>query len=88
MTEGDNYLVISHAGSDLLEPETLDGLQEIVTQMVHLAPGFRNREQVGRFFDGLDLIEPGLVRTEEWHPVPGVDGAGKSTIWCAVGRKP
>ncbi len=56
--------------------------------MVHLAPGFRNREQVGRFFDGLDLIEPGLVRTEEWHPVPGVDGAGKSTIWCAVGRKP
>ena len=28
----------------------------------------RSREQVGRFFDGLDLVEPGLVRAEEWHP--------------------
>ena len=83
-----SYLVISHAGSDLLERETLDNLQDIVTQMVHLEPGFRSREQVGRFFDGLDLVEPGLVRAEEWHLGPAADGAGKSTFWCAVGRKP
>jgi S-adenosyl methyltransferase len=56
--------------------------------MVHLEPGFRSREQVGRFFDGLDLVEPGLVPIEEWHPGPGADGAGKSTFWGAVGRKP
>jgi S-adenosyl methyltransferase len=83
-----SYLVISHAGSDLLERETLDSLQDIVTQMVHLEPGFRTREQVGRFFDGLDLVEPGLVRAGEWHPGPAADDAGKSTFWCAVGRKP
>jgi hypothetical protein len=54
--------------------------------MVHLEPGFRSREQVRRFFDGLGLVEPGLVRPEEWRPGPAA--AGKSAFWCAVGRKP
>ena len=63
-----SYLAISHAGSDLLDQQTLDSIHDIVTQMVHLQPGFRSREQVGRFFDGLGLVEPGLVRPEEWRP--------------------
>ena len=83
-----SYLAISHAGADLLDQQTLDRVQDIVTQMVHLEPGFRVRGQVLRFFDGLDLVEPGLVRTGEWRPDPGTDDAGKSTLWCAVGRKP
>jgi O-methyltransferase involved in polyketide biosynthesis len=83
-----SYLAISHAGSDLLDRQTLDSVQDIVTQMVHLKPGFRSREQVRRFFAGLDLVEPGLVRAEEWHPGPAAGDAGKSTFWCAVGRKP
>jgi hypothetical protein len=83
-----SYLAISHAGSDLLDRQTLGSVRDIVTQMVHLEPGFRSREQVSRFFDGLDLVEPGLVRAEEWHPGPAADGADRSTFWCAVGRKP
>ena len=83
-----SYLAISHAGSDLLDGQTLGSVRDIVTQMVHLEPGFRSREQVSRFFDGLDLVEPGLVRAEEWHPGPAADGADRSTFWCAVGRKP
>ncbi len=83
-----SYLAISHAGSDLLDRQTLGSVRDIVTQMVQLEPGFRSREEVSRFFDGLDLVEPGLVRAEEWHPGPAADGAGKSTFWCAVGRKP
>ena len=83
-----SYLAISHAGSDLLDGQTLDSVRDIVTQMVRLAPGFRSREQVSRFFDGLALVEPGLVRTEEWRPGPASDGADTSALWCAVGRKP
>jgi hypothetical protein len=30
----------------------------------------RTREQVARFFTGLDLVEPGLVPVEEWRPHP------------------
>jgi hypothetical protein len=49
---------------------------------------WRTREQVARFFDGTDLVEPGLVPVEEWRPEPGSTDESKSPLWCAVGRKP
>jgi hypothetical protein len=82
-----SYLAVSHAGSDLLDQETLDSVRNLVTEMVHLEPGLRDREQVRRFFAGMDLVGPGLVRLEEWRPGPAAGGAGKSVCWCAVGRK-
>ncbi|MEU1392613.1 MULTISPECIES: SAM-dependent methyltransferase [unclassified Nonomuraea] len=47
----------------------------------------RSPEQIARFFDGLELVEPGLVSVSRWRPatagVPDeVEGYG------AVGRKP
>lgn len=33
---------------------------------MHVA--FRSRAEVSRLFDGLQLVEPGLVRLAEWHP--------------------
>ena len=44
-------------------------------------------DEVALFFDGLDLVEPGLVRVEEWRPEPGASEAGTSSLWSAVGRK-
>ncbi|MGV9376167.1 SAM-dependent methyltransferase [Nonomuraea sp. NPDC003707] len=45
----------------------------------------RSPEQVGRFFDGLEILPPGIVSTTRWRPdiddVPEVDG------FCGVGRK-
>jgi len=82
-----SYLAISHPGSDLLNQETLGGIHDIAARTAHQQPGFRRREQIARFFDGMDLVEPGLVRVEEWRPAPAAD-AGTSSLWCAVGRKP
>jgi hypothetical protein len=48
---------------------------------------WRSREQVARFFEGTDLIDPGLVRVEEWRPPTVTADAGRSSFWCAVGRK-
>jgi S-adenosyl methyltransferase len=47
---------------------------------------WRTREQVARFFEGTDLVEPGLVRVEEWRPEPGTSETEGSPLWCAVGR--
>src|SRR5215469_13683770 len=80
-----SYLAISHAASDLLDRETVDGLKGI-TDRISQPFTYRTREQVARFFAGTDLVEPGLVRVEEWRPDPG-GAAGKSNLWCAVGRK-
>ena len=29
---------------------------------------FRTREQVSRFFSGLDLVDPGVVAIQDWRP--------------------
>jgi len=82
-----SYLVITHAGSDLLEPEALQNLQDSWSGKVQQSVAWRTREQVARFFDGTDLVAPGLVPVEEWRPEPGAGSAGRSAGWCAVGRK-
>jgi hypothetical protein len=54
----------------------------------------RSQEEVGRFFDGLDLIEPGIVMAHRWRPDEDVadDGEGPTdaevSMWAAVGIKP
>lgn len=39
----------------------------------------RSPHQIARFFDGLDLIEPGVVPTAAWHPVPASTTATEPT---------
>jgi hypothetical protein len=82
-----SYLAISHGGSDLLSREALEGLMDITDRRVQQKGAPRTREQVARFFEGTDLVEPGLVRVEEWRPEPSRDWANKSAWWCAVGQK-
>ena len=83
-----SYLALSHMGTDLLGQETEDGLKGVADRMMQQKLAARSREQVTRFFAGTDLVEPGLVRVEEWRPEPGADGTARSSLWCAVGRKP
>jgi S-adenosyl methyltransferase len=82
-----SYLALSHLGSDLLDREKQDGLKDLADQMIQQTPTHRSREQVARFFQGTDLVEPGLVRVEEWRPEPGTSNTSRSSLWCAVGRK-
>jgi S-adenosyl methyltransferase len=82
-----SYLAISHMASDLLDPETRQDLEGVADRMVQQEFKYRSREQVARFFEGADLVEPGIVRVEEWRPEPGTGAAGKSAGWGAVGRK-
>ena len=82
-----SYLAISHMGSDLMAPETLQEMNEVWKSKSQQQYTPRSREQMARFFDGTNLVEPGLVRVEEWRPEPGTEVARKSIMWSAVGRK-
>jgi hypothetical protein len=82
-----SYLAISHAGSDIIASEALQGLHDSLNGKAQQQYFYRAREQVARFFEGTDLVEPGLVRVEEWRPSAGTAGAERSSLWCAVGRK-
>jgi hypothetical protein len=83
-----SYLAISHMGSDLMAAQTLQEMDEVWKRSSQQQYTPRDRDQVARFFDGTDLVEPGLVRVEEWHPEPGAADARTTIMWCAVGRKP
>jgi S-adenosyl methyltransferase len=49
----------------------------------------RSPGQVGRFFDGLDLVEPGVVSPLEWRPEATPFGAPRRVdMACGVARKP
>jgi hypothetical protein len=49
----------------------------------------RPRAEIARFFDGLELLEPGVVPLPEWRPDPGAAPAGVFVPhYCGVGRKP
>jgi hypothetical protein len=82
-----SYLALTHMGSDLLDEETQDDLEGMQDQMMRRRFTSRNREQVARFFAGTDLVEPGLVRVEEWRGEPAAGTTDRSPLWCAVGRK-
>jgi hypothetical protein len=83
-----SYLAISHAGTDLFDEETNDTFRGVINQMMRQRYTPRSREQVARFFAGMDLVEPGLVPVEDWRPEPGTADAGTSALYGGVGRKP
>jgi O-methyltransferase involved in polyketide biosynthesis len=49
----------------------------------------RSRQELARFFDRLELLEPGVVSCSQWRPDPG-DPSSQVEVahFCAVGRKP
>jgi hypothetical protein len=82
-----SYLALSHAGSDLVSPQVQRGIEDVAGRMIRQQLASRTREQVARFFHGTDLVEPGLVRVEDWRPEPTFDNTARSSLWCGVGRK-
>jgi hypothetical protein len=47
----------------------------------------RSPEQFRRYFEGLDLVEPGVVPLVQWRPDPDTEQA-EIYSYCGVGRKP
>jgi hypothetical protein len=82
-----SYLVVTHLGAELLDQEKREGFQDVVRRQAQQQYIGRTREEMERFFEGTDLVEPGFVRVEEWRPDHGADGKDRSALWCAVGRK-
>ncbi|MFI6346830.1 SAM-dependent methyltransferase [Streptomyces sp. NPDC050560] len=85
-----SHLVLSHASADFT-PDTAKEAGDLYrSREVPLA--LRSREEVTRFFDGLDLVEPGVVVVDRWHPELGdpVPGQHDGPIpgYGAMGRKP
>lgn len=75
---------MSHAASDL-HPEPAEQVTaEYAGAGIRL--GVRTREEVARFFDGLDPVEPGLVAAPEWFRTPPAPSPEDGDIYAGVAR--
>ncbi|MEV2250466.1 SAM-dependent methyltransferase [Streptomyces sp. NPDC050147] len=81
-----SHLVLSHASSDIYPELAEQVTAEYAKGGIKL--GFRNRAEVARFFDGLDLVEPGLVTATQWFKGTARPDAEGSGIYAAVARIP
>jgi S-adenosyl methyltransferase len=84
-----SYLTISHPASDI-EPEAMAGMLQGLNERVRVENQaiFRDRAAVCRYFDGLQMVEPGVVTPTRWRPDPGdVVPDREIPAWCGVARK-
>jgi SAM-dependent methyltransferase len=83
-----SYLVLSHFSNE--------GTREQVEGLLRLSRNtptpltLRPRAQVAAFFDGLELVDPGVRYLPEWrpdHPMDVDDHPERFNDFCGVGRK-
>ena len=83
-----SYLAISHPASDIHAAAQAEA-QKRYNERVATPQTLRNRAEVTRFFDGLDLVPPGVVYVHAWRPDPGdVAPADGVSAHGGVARKP
>ncbi len=83
-----SYVVISHVTSEDRETEALSDITDTYKQAS--APLImRSRAEIARFFDGTDLVSPGLVHLSQWRPSSeSYPEGGTRWAYAGVGRKP
>jgi S-adenosyl methyltransferase len=81
-----SYLALSQVASDI-EAEQMAEAARRYNRLAHEKQRHRSHAEVARFFDGLDLVEPGLVPVQEWRPGPETNAGTRSAMWAGVARK-
>jgi hypothetical protein len=84
-----SYLAMSHVTYDFMPPETIAKIGAANGREIEFTA--RSRENFARFFEGLELVPPGIVSVAEWRaddePTPRPTAA-EIAMHCAVARKP
>jgi hypothetical protein len=79
-----SYLAVSHPAADVYAQARAGAA--LLNEGLSSPIIFRTRAAVARFFDGLELVEPGLVSISQWRSGAGAD-ASPLANWAGVARK-
>jgi hypothetical protein len=85
-----SYLVLGHLTNES-KPTVAQAAEKVYNRSVATNVHVRSRADILRFFDGFDLVDPGLVYIPEWRPDSPQDvPEDPSKFWglVGVGRKP
>ena len=88
-----SYLVLAHPASDIRTAQQAEMTRRVNERMGGPKATMRDRAAIARFFDGLDLLDPGVVQPQQWRPDPASGdpapgAADQVTAWCGVAHKP
>ena len=82
-----SYLVLSHATDQDIGADAAGQVRELYAQAS--APAvFRSRAEVAGFFEGLELVPPGIGNVAAWHADVLPAEPGRTIVVGGVGRKP
>ena len=90
-----SYLVITHLTTDLETKSVGDAAHSLDDKGSTVRP--RGREKVAAFFDGLEMMDPGLTLVENWRPdpvdptvpvLPTTETPSPVPMYAGVARKP
>jgi S-adenosyl methyltransferase len=82
-----SHLVVSHPASDV--SDVANQATARYNELVATGMTRRNRQEFEAFFDGLELLEPGVVHPADWRSGPDDVLEGQpSPAYAAVARKP
>lgn len=87
-----SHLVITHHANDIFVEEHVEmyrSIERLAAEGKTWDVTPRSHAAVAKFFDGLDLVEPGLVPQDEWRvPDRARLDPVRGAMYGAVGRKP
>ena len=85
-----SFLVVSDTTNEVNDPVISEGTRRMNEGMGGKVTQTRRPSgEIARFFDGLDLVEPGLISTHRWRPGPNEpDTENDWPVRCGVARKP
>jgi hypothetical protein len=81
-----SYLALSHPAKDI-DAASMAKVAALLNQMMAEQVTVRARPAVARFFEGLELAEPGMVQASKWRPATEVEAASPAALWAGVARK-
>ena len=82
-----SYLAMSHLTDDL-QTEEMRALSQSVPSEARYMFAVRSRADFARFFEGLELVDPGIVPIDQWRPDEWDITPEGRYHFGAVGRKP
>lgn len=87
-----SFLALSHVAAEARPVGMDEAVQTYNQKSAQNQAYLRTRDEVLRFFDGFELVEPGLVGCPAWRPEGQGDFSPNAEInavpWCGVGIKP
>ena len=82
-----SWLAVYHPASDIDEQRVAEAVRRVNARTAGTTT-LRTHAEIGRFFDGLQLLEPGLVQVQRWQPGSAAPDDGEQiAAYAGLARK-